>query len=411
MKIRNYEFKKDSMDLFKPKNMKEIVGDIEEIFKANERILPKGKDADILIKPNFNNDLNALTGNSTDLRIIVGVLKALKKRSYKNITIADGPNCGVNHIGIDVFSRLTIDCIAKKYGVGLKNLNKEGYKKVNLTTSTARIAKRALDSDFIINLPKIKTHMEAKMTVSCKNLMGCFLGTEKRRMHDNLAGNIVRLNEIIKTDLIIVDGLVCMEGDGPGDGIPKKLGILLSGHNTYLMDLLCSKLMGLNHNKIPFLKIASKKGHINNEDIENLKKFQKIAKFLPAKKSIFGRLLLNNFFIEIRFLKPFQKIFDSGFVPWFLYKLKVRQDIYIHEERNIKKFYENPDLKSKEKEKVKTCLELYCPLENDSLDEKNCIKCMYCYQILPKSIKYDGDLGAFKMQLDRFGKYVSEDER
>jgi len=95
---------------------------IEKIIQTQN--LPKSKNAMILLKPNLNNDLIALTGNSTDLRIIVALIKALKKRKYTNIVIADGPNCGIDHYGIDVFSRLKLDEIARIFKVKLTNLNK-----------------------------------------------------------------------------------------------------------------------------------------------------------------------------------------------------------------------------------------------------------------------------------------------
>jgi len=407
--MMEYNFEKDKIVLFSCWSMKEIERSIEEIFKLNKKILPKNKNAKILIKPNLNNDLNALTGNSTDLRIIVSVLKALKKRGYKNITIADGPNCGINHIRIDVLKRLGIKKLGEIFDIKVKDLNYDKGEIVKLVTGDAVISKTCLDSDFIINLPKMKTHKEAGLTLSCKNYMGCFKGAEKRKVHDNLAKNIVRINEIIKTDLIIVDGLICMEGNGPGDGVPKEGGIILSGHDPFVMDFLAAKLMNLNYQKIPFLKIAREKGYISKGDELKLSKINPYIKFIPARKNIFDYLLLNNFFIyKIRFNPLFQRFFNKGFIPWFLFKLKVRQDVYIHEDRNIKRLYLKGEISKKEKGEVSRCLKKYCPMNCKSLYDKRCIKCMYCYQMLPELIGYEGNLGAFKMQMERFGVFIKK---
>jgi len=407
MKIREYKFKKDKISLFRCQNMKEIERDVEKIFKSNEKILPLNKNAKILIKPNLNNDLNAITGNSTDLRIIVSVLKSLKKRGYKNIILADGPNCGINHVGIDVLKRLGIKKIGKIFNVIVKNLNYDKSKVIKLGFSTVEVSKNCLDADFIINLPKIKTHKEAGITVACKNYMGCFKGVEKRKIHNNLPANIVKMNEIIKTNLIIADGLICMEGNGPGDGIPKNVGIILSGHNPFIMDFLVSKLIGLDYKRIRFLMIARKKGYITKEDEVRLKKIKPITQFIPAKKNIFDYLLLNNFFIyKIRFNPFFEKFFNKGPIPWLLFKLRVRQDVYIHKEMQINKLFSKEGCDKEEKKKIKNCLEIFCPMKCKSPGDEGCIRCMYCYQILPSLIRYNGDLGAFKMQLDRFGKYI-----
>lgn len=405
MKEKNiFIFEKEKISLYRPEKMKEIENSVEKIFKENERILPKNKNAKILLKPNFNNDLNALTGNSTDLRIVVAVLKSLRKREYKNIIIGEGCNCGINHIGIDVFKRIGIDKIAKLFGAELINFNKDDEEKIQLVTGEAKIAKTILDSDFIINLPVIKTHVESGMTCACKNYMGALIGTEKRKMHDNLEKNIIKLNETIKTDLIIVDGIICMEGRGPGDGIPKKLGIILSGKNPFLIDLFISKLIGLNYKKIGFLQEAIKNKKIYNKDIEKIEKIKSIAKFKPGTKTFLDGLLLNNFFIGIRFSPTFEKIFNKGFLPWILYKIGVKQDKYILEERNIKKFR----FEKEHKKKIENCLKEYCPLSLKNLNDKSCIKCMYCYQIIPKIINIDGNLGDFEMQMKRFNKLLQE---
>jgi len=405
MKEKNkFIFEKEKIILYRPKNMEEIEGCIEEIFKENENIFPKNKSSKILLKPNFNNDLNALTGNSTDLRIIVAVLKNLRKRGYKKIVIGEGCNCGINHIGIDVFKRLGIDKIAKMFGAELINFNKDDGEKIQLVTGDAKIAKTILDSDFIIDLPVIKTHVEAGMTCACKNYMGSLIGTEKRKMHDCLEKNIVRLNEIIKTDLIIVDGIICMEGRGPGDGIPKKLGIVLSGKNPFLMDLLCTKLIGLDYKKIKFLQEAIKNKKISREDMERIEKITPITKFKLGTKTFWDTMLLNNFFIGIRFSPMFEKIFNKGILPWLLYKIGVKQDKYILEEREIKRF----EFDKNDEDKIKKVLNEYCPLSLKNPNDKTCIKCMYCYQILPDKIKINGNLGEFEMQMKRFNKSLQK---
>lgn len=406
--MRRYKFEKDEILVFQSGDMKEIEKNIEEIFQINEKILPKSKEARILMKPNFNNDLNALTGNSTDLRIIVAVLKSLKKRRYNNIVIADGPNCGIDHIGIDVFSRLCIDKIAKMFDVELKNFNYDDGEIVEIFSGKAEIAKTCLDCDFLINLPKLKTHVEAGVTLSCKNLMGCIKGVEKRKMHDSLHKNIVRLNEIIKSDLIIVDGIIGMEGRGPGDGIPKKVGVIIMGHNPYLVDLLCARLMGQNYARIGFLREAFDKGYITKKDEEIIKNAKVIASFKLGYKTLFDKILLNNFFIGIRFSPLFERFFNRGPIPWLLFKIGVKQDKYIFDDLKIGRLYEKKDLGKSGKEKLKKCLDIFCPIGEKKVGGKKCIKCMYCYQISPGLIGFDGKLGGFKMQIDRFGKFVKE---
>ena len=78
------------------------------------------------------------------------------------------------------------------------------------------------------------------------------------------------------------------------------------------------------------------------------------------------------------------------------------------EEREIEKIYEKENMTEKEKEKLSKCLNKYCPLGLGKLGEKDCIECMYCYQILPNIVKVKGKLGSFEMQNERFGRYIRE---
>ena len=71
--------------------------------------------------------------------------------------------------------------------------------------------------------------------------------------------------------------------------------------------------------------------------------------------------------------------------------------------------YEKENLSEKEKEKLTECLKVYCPVKSKKPGDEKCIQCMYCYQICPELVMFKGNLGAFKMQMDRFGKYLKND--
>src|SRR3989344_5299875 len=145
--MQTYNFT-DKVYLENCNNVKEVFSFIDKTLENYK--LPKNKNAGIVLKPNCNNDMNSLIGNSTDLRFIISVIKALQKRKYKNITIAEGPNCGIDHMGIDVFKRLRLDKVAEMYGVKLINLNKSEYEIVDLVTGKAKIGKSILENDFPI---------------------------------------------------------------------------------------------------------------------------------------------------------------------------------------------------------------------------------------------------------------------
>ncbi len=395
--METYNFK-DKVYLEKCNNANEAFDFIDKTLDNYE--LPKNKNARIVLKPNLNNDMNALIGNSTDLRIIVSVIKALQKRGYKDITIADGPNCGIDHMKIDVFKRLKIDKIAELYNVKIVNLNNSDFEIVELETGKAKIGKIILDNDFLINMPKVKTHIEAGMTICMKNFVGCYQALDKRNIHDNLFANIVKMNEIKKPDLNIVDGLIAMEGNGPAAGIPKKLNLILIGKNSFITDLTCTKLFGFDIDYVPYLRIAMDKGHINKSDLEYLSNVKEITKLKRAKENIFAKIFLNNFFVRLRYSRFIDPLFRKGPLPEFFTLLGVRQDVYDFRDDSITKLHlENGNKSEKCKE--------FCPFELSSPEDQKCIGCLYCFMV-DKNIKHEGELGFLRGQLKRYDKYLKK---
>ena len=86
----------------------EINDQLYRLLNHIKEELPTEPSARIVIKPNLNNDLNGLTGNSVDLRVLDAIVRQLKGFGYHNLCIADGPNVGIERRGIDVFKRLGV---------------------------------------------------------------------------------------------------------------------------------------------------------------------------------------------------------------------------------------------------------------------------------------------------------------
>lgn len=384
---------------------KDVFVSVDKIITMYENILPKNKKALILLKPNLNNDLNALTGNSTDLRLIVAVVKVLQQRGYSKILIGEGSNCGTAHAKLDILERLGVRRLCGLLGVKCTDLNKGPYKYIYLThKKKTRVSAMFDKADFVINLPKIKTHIEATMTLSSKNLMGGLQGVHKRNIHSNFFPNIVALNKWIKPDLHIVDGLVAMEGDGPGNGVPVKMGVLVAGTNNYVVDAFCAKISGFDPLDLPYLRLAVKKGFLGSKDVRDIRnKVKLVRKLKKPGDYLLAKLLLNNIFVLPRYWKIFDWIFNIKFVGTLLYRLNIRQDIYTDKLPKISFFwYEHGD-------EGKICEE-FCPLgltfdKNKDLKKTDCIECMYCLMACSKSIKLQGDLGFFEGNYKRYRKY------
>lgn len=393
--MERLEFNDEKILKFDVASLKDINNSIRKTF--DEFGLPKDKNKTILLKPNLNNDMIALTGGTTDLRLIIAVVKILKKRGYRRITIGDGPNTGMYHGKIDVLGRLRIKEIARIFSVDYIDFNNADYTEREINGHNTRIAKICYDS-FLINMPKIKTHTEAKMSCCMKNLVGCNVGLKKRVVHWSLEKNIVELNKTLKPDLNIVDGLIAMEGDGPSKGIPRKMNLILAGKNSFELDYYISKITGIKN--VKYLDYALKNGLIKNKydlavDGRYLLK--------NPKNHFIVNFLLRNYFVLPRYWKIFNWIFDLNITGKMLSWLGIRQDVFDNTEIDVT-LDKIGDVDKRIDEICPVGLKISSKIFE--FDEK-CIKCMYCYAVSEK-IKAEGDLGFFKSHEKNYSKYWKE---
>jgi uncharacterized protein (DUF362 family) len=119
-----------------------------------------------------------------------------------------------------------------------------------------------LSADLIVSMPKLKTHHWAGMTCAMKNLFGtvpgAVYGWPKNVLHAHgIENSILDLNATIRPHFTIVDAVTAMEGDGPIMGRPRSLGFVAMGSDVVAVDATCARVIGLNPNKIDYLKAAS----------------------------------------------------------------------------------------------------------------------------------------------------------
>ncbi len=136
--------------------------------------------------------------------------------------------------------------------------NRGRYSKLKTLTFPATLRR----VDWVVSLAKLKTHHWAGVTLAMKNLFGLMpgmvYGWPKNVLHHaGLMGSILDINATFRPQLAIVDGIVGMEGDGPIMGRPKMAGVLVMGRNLPAVDATCTRIMGLDPRRVPYLQAAS----------------------------------------------------------------------------------------------------------------------------------------------------------
>jgi len=113
--------------------------------------------------------------------------------------------------------------------------------------------------DWVVSMPKMKTHHWMGVTLSMKNMFGvmpgCYYGWPKNVLHHwGIADAILDLNLTVKPQFSIVDGIVGMEGDGPILGGAKACGVVVMGRNAPAVDATAARIMKINPHRISYLK-------------------------------------------------------------------------------------------------------------------------------------------------------------
>jgi uncharacterized protein (DUF362 family) len=136
------------------------------------------------------------------------------------------------------------------------------------------LSKEAMDADVVINLPKVKSHVQLTMTLGVKNLFGCVPGKMKAWWHMEAGKDAHRFGQMlvetartIDPHLTIVDGIVAHEGNGPSNGEPRSLGILGASDNVFALDRAMLDVLQVNPQQVPTAVAAQKLG-LQPKDVE-----------------------------------------------------------------------------------------------------------------------------------------------
>ncbi len=230
----------------------------------------------ILLKPNLVETSPGQRHINTHPSIVVAVAEVFRRLGAADIVVAEGQ--GHRRDSLLVLEESGMDRALAGAHLPFVDLNHADFAEVrNRGTetgfSTLFIPKPVLSADWVVSLPKLKTHHWAGMTCAMKNLFGIMpglvYGWPKNPLHRaGIAQSIVDINTTVPTSLSIVDGIVGMEGDGPIMGYPKPTGCVIIGRNATAVDATCARIMGFDPNGITYLAAASGRlGPVREENI------------------------------------------------------------------------------------------------------------------------------------------------
>jgi uncharacterized protein (DUF362 family) len=204
---------------------------------------------------------------NTHPALIAATVDVFRSLGAAEVIVAEGPGHRRDNEYLLVASGL--ETVLRDYRVPYVDLNHDRTRSVALATHFTRfgrleLPRTVLDADLFVSMPKLKTHHWAGVTLSMKNLFGivpgAIYGWPKNALHwAGLQDSIVDLNAAVgPRRFAIVDAIVGMEGNGPIQGRPRRVGVVAFGEDPVAVDATGARLMGMDPLRIAHIERAGR---------------------------------------------------------------------------------------------------------------------------------------------------------
>lgn len=158
--------------------------------------------------------------------------------------------------------------LLKALNIPIVELHGSRYPTDSQTFDHLRLSKEAMEADVVINLPKVKSHVQLTMTLGVKNLFGCVPGKMKAWWHMEAGKDVHRFGEMLvetartlAPNLTILDGIIGHEGNGPSGGDPRPLGLLAAANDVFALDRAILELLQVESEMVPTMAAALRLGY------------------------------------------------------------------------------------------------------------------------------------------------------
>jgi uncharacterized protein (DUF362 family) len=188
--------------------------------------------------------------------VVEALIHVLRELGLSRITIGDGPAAGVD--GKTAFRKSGYLDLAKKMKVPLLDLHRAERVKKEWEYGLVELPVELINSDLYINVAKMKTHFHTGVTLAVKSQQGLLTPQAKKANHRDydLHQSLICLAKAIQPDLVIVDAIDSMEGEGPTKGKKKHTKVLVYGNDMVETDIACCHFMGVSPSQIQYLNEA-----------------------------------------------------------------------------------------------------------------------------------------------------------
>lgn len=237
---------------------------VEQLLDALAHRLPS-KQEPLLIKPCLGLDRPALLGGSSDFRLLVALIEALRVRGFQSLALAESALPGYHRAGVKPWRRLRLDRLLSRYGIKLLDVGLMASTPVKIPGGTVRVLREALDWPMLL-VSNVRTHPDLGLGMGVWNLKGLVHPEDRARLVLGGEPSMLALVQQLQPRLCLLDLGVVMEGEGPLEGTPRRLDRLLGGEQALGLDLLATRLLGYTPEEVPTLWTALQEHVLLPED-------------------------------------------------------------------------------------------------------------------------------------------------
>lgn len=228
---------------------------------GRERIVALLKNKKVLLKPNLCIDYPPERGATTHPAVVEAMIRIVRDHGG-TVTVGDGPIIGVRG---KIFRITGMEALCEMYGVKLVNFNNGRGRPLRidnpLVWEEALIAEEYFHADTVVNLALFKSNSAYWLSGALKNMKGLLVAKEKHEAHrKGVPACVADLNRMVRQDLVIMDGLIGMMGDGPAAGEAANARVILGGFDPVAVDSAAATLMRFPVKKIPMIALAERSG-------------------------------------------------------------------------------------------------------------------------------------------------------
>jgi len=232
----------------------------------------------VLLKPNL---VDYIPGNhiNTHPLLVAAAAECFRRLGAKNVLVGEGPGHQRDTELVLLESGFSDELHQLK--VPFVDLNRdELVAKPLLATYTGMdrlwLPRSVLDADFVVSMPKVKTHRWSGVTLSLKNMFGVVPGAKygwpKNILHwKGIQESILDVCATVPVHFVIADAIVAMEGNGPLNGNPRPLNRIILADDPVAADATCARLMGLDATRITHIRIGAQfLGNVSLDRIDQI---------------------------------------------------------------------------------------------------------------------------------------------